>query len=58
MGIVASLAASQVAQEIVEDEARRELVRYFSKISDCKVRIENTNVRKLYVDMYLFFLFT
>ena len=27
MGIVASLAASQVAQEVMEDEARRELVR-------------------------------
>jgi hypothetical protein len=27
MGIVASLAASKVAQEVVEDEARRELVR-------------------------------
>jgi hypothetical protein len=43
MGIVASLAASKVAQEVVEDEARRELVRilniktlisnYFSKIA-------------------------
>ena len=29
MGIVASLAASQVAHEVIEDEARRELVNHW-----------------------------
>jgi hypothetical protein len=36
MGIVASLAASKVAQEVVEDEARRELVRI------TKIKIKKT----------------
>ena len=44
MGIVASLAASQVAHEVIEDEARRELVKTIELFLG--LSSENHQVRK------------